>query len=201
MKKLTKDFYKRDTLTVAKELIGKYIVHRVKGENLVCRITETEAYTGIEDKACHAYQDRRTKRTEALYMEGGHAYVFLIYGMYECMNVVTEEENTPCAVLLRGCRPISPLDVLAQQRYQKTYQQLTNYQKKNFANGPGKLTKALAITREQNKKSLLSEEFFLFENDNDSPPVIGTGPRINIEYAQEYKQKPWRFFEMEKTKS
>ncbi|HIT86683.1 MAG TPA: DNA-3-methyladenine glycosylase [Candidatus Coprocola pullicola] len=196
MKKLTADFYKRDTLIVAKELIGKYIVHRVKEKNLVCRITETEAYTGVEDKACHAYQNRRTNRTEALYMEGGHAYVFLIYGMYDCMNVVTEEKNTPCAVLLRGCQPISPLDALAQQRYQKTYQQLTNYQKKNFGNGPGKLAKALAITREQNKASLLSEEFFLFEKEEDLPPVIGTSPRINIDYAEEYKEKHWRFFEV-----
>ena len=196
MKKLTADFYKRDTLIVAKELIGKYIVHRVKEKNLVCRITETEAYTGVEDKACHAYQNRRTNRTEALYMEGGHAYVFLIYGMYDCMNVVTEEKNTPCAVLLRGCQPISPLDALAQQRYQKTYQQLTNYQKKNFGNGPGKLAKALAITREQNKASLLSEEFFLFEKEEDLPPVVGTSPRINIDYAEEYKEKHWRFFEV-----
>lgn len=196
MKKLTADFYKRDTLIVAKELIGKYIVHRLKEKNLVCRITETEAYTGVEDKACHAYQNRRTNRTEALYMEGGHAYVFLIYGMYDCMNVVTEEKNTPCAVLLRGCQPISPLDALAQQRYQKTYQQLTNYQKKNFGNGPGKLAKALAITREQNKASLLSEEFFLFEKEEDLPPVIGTSPRINIDYAEEYKEKHWRFFEV-----
>ena len=196
MKKLTADFYKRDTLIVAKELIGKYIVHRVKEKNLVCRITETEAYTGVEDKACHAYQNRRTNRTEALYMEGGHAYVFLIYGMYDCMNVVTEEKNTPCAVLLRGCQPISPLDALAQQRYQKTYQQLTNYQKKNFGNGPGKLAKALAITREQNKASLLSEEFFLFEKEEDLPPVIGTSPRINIDYAEEYKEKHWRIFEV-----
>ncbi len=196
MKKLAADFYKRDTLIVAKELIGKYIVHRVKEKNLVCRITETEAYTGVEDKACHAYQNRRTNRTEALYMEGGHAYVFLIYGMYDCMNVVTEEKNTPCAVLLRGCQPISPLDALAQQRYQKTYQQLTNYQKKNFGNGPGKLAKALAITREQNKASLLSEEFFLFEKEEDLPPVIGTSPRINIDYAEEYKEKHWRFFEV-----
>ena len=196
MKKLTADFYKRDTLIVAKELIGKYIVHRVKEKNLVCRITETEAYTGVEDKACHAYQNRRTNRTEALYMEGGHAYVFLIYGMYDCMNVVTEEKNTPCAVLLRGCQPISPLDALAQQRYQKTYQQLTNYQKKNFGNGPGKLAKALAITREQNKASLLTEEFFLFEKEEDLPPVIGTSPRINIDYAEEYKEKHWRFFEV-----
>ena len=196
MKKLTADFYKRDTLIVAKELIGKYIVHRVKEKNLVCRITETEAYTGVEDKACHAYQNRRTNRTEALYMEGGHAYVFLIYGMYDCMNVVTEEKNTPCAVLLRGCQPISPLDALAQQRYQKTYQQLTNYQKKNFGNGPGKLAKALAITREQNKASLLSEEFFLFEKEEDLAPVIGTSPRINIDYAEEYKEKHWRFFEV-----
>lgn len=185
----------RDTVTVARDLIGKYICHVVNGEKLICRITETEAYTGIEDKACHAYGNRRTNRTEALYLSGGHAYVFLIYGMYYCMNIVTEPQNTPCAVLLRGCEPIAPLETLSQNRYKKYYSELNSYQKKNFSNGPGKLTKALAITIKQNKSSLLCDDFFLFEKENDIPPHICVSARINIDYAQEYALKPWRFFE------
>lgn len=197
LKKLTEAFYQRDTITVAKDLIGKYICHVVNGEKLICRITETEAYTGIEDKACHAYGNRRTSRTEALYLSGGHAYVFLIYGMYDCMNVVTEQQDNPCAVLLRGCQPICPLDSLSQHRYGKLYNELTTYQKKNFSNGPGKLAKALAITKKQNKCSLLDDDFFLFENEKDAPPTIGEGTRINIDYAEEYAKKLWRFFEIQ----
>lgn len=115
--------------------------------------------------------------------------------MYYCMNVVTEPENTPCAVLLRGCEPISPLEALSQNRYKKNYTKLTSYQKKNFSNGPGKLTKALAITKNQNKMSLLQNDFFLFEKENDTPPHICVSARINIDYAEEYALKPWRFFE------
>ncbi len=193
LKKLTEEFYKRDTVTVAKELIGKYLCHVVNGEALIGRIIETEAYTGVEDKACHAYGGRRTNRTEALYLPAGHAYVFLIYGMYDCMNVVTEEEGTPCAVLLRACQPISQLETLSQLRYGKSYQALSSYQKKNFANGPGKLTKAFAITKKQNKASLLQDNFFIFEKENEASPTIKATPRINIDYAEEYATKPWRF--------
>ena len=100
------------------------------------------------------------------------------------MNVVTEQQGTPCAVLLRGGQAISPLDSLSQQRYGK-----------NFSNGPAKLAKALAITKEQNKCSLLQNDFFIFEKENEAPPVISSSPRINIDYAEEYTLKPWRFFE------
>ena len=109
------------------------------------------------------------------------------------MNVVTEPENTPCAVLLRACEPISPLEALSQNRYAKNYTELTSYQKKNFANGPGKLTKAFAITKKQNKASLLQDNFFIFEKENEASPTIKATPRINIDYAEEYATKPWRF--------
>lgn len=115
--------------------------------------------------------------------------------MHYCMNVVTEQQGTPCAVLLRGGQAISPLDSLSQQRYGKNYNSLTTYQKKNFSNGPAKLAKALAITKEQNKCSLLQNDFFIFEKENEAPPVISSSPRINIDYAEEYTLKPWRFFE------
>lgn len=194
MKTLAQAFYLRDTLTVAKDLIGKYMVHTVNGEDLVCRITETEAYTGTADKACHAYGGRHTSRTEALYLPGGHAYVFLIYGMYYCMNIVTEPEGNPCAVLIRGGKAISPLNTFSHLRFQKPYDDLTALQKKNLSNGPGKLAMAMGITKEQNKTNLFGENFFLFEKEEE-PPKIETSPRINIGYAEEYVQKPWRFLE------
>ena len=98
-------------------------------------------------------------------------------------------------MLLRACEPISPLEALSQNRYAKNYTELTSYQKKNFSNGPGKLTKALAITKNQNKMTLLQNDFFLFEKENDTTPHICVSARINIDYAQEYALKPWRFFE------
>ena len=168
--------------------------HTIDGEKLLCRITETEAYTGIEDKACHAYGGKKTQRTQALYLEGGHAYVYLIYGMYYCMNIVTEKEGTPCAVLIRGGEPIKGLDKIASLRYKKPYHELTKTQLKNLLNGPGKFCIGMGITKEQNKQSLLHVPFTLYENENESKPHIGSGLRINIDYAEEYALKPWRFF-------
>lgn len=195
MKKLEEKFYQRDTVAVAKDLIGKYLYCNFTGIPIISRITETEAYTGVHDKACHAYGGRLTERTKALYLSGGHAYVFLIYGMYECMNIVTEPEGTPCAVLLRGAEPISPLDEIALRRFQKEYHDLTASQKRNLMNGPGKLTLAMGITRSQNQQSLLGNDFYLFEEKEDPKPQIGVSPRINIDYAEEYVQKPWRFYD------
>ena len=195
MKKLEQAYYLQDTLTVAKSLVGKYLVHTVDNDTLVCRITETEGYTGILDKACHAYGGRHTLRTQALYLPGGHVYVFLIYGMYDCVNVVTEPEGTPCAVLLRGAHPIAGLDTIAKLRFQLPYHQLTPVQKRNLLNGPGKLAIGMGISRMQNKENLFSDDLFIFEKDNDPKPDIGVSPRVNIDYAEEYVQKPWRFFD------
>ena len=100
--KLTQDFYNRDTRLVARELLGKYLVRVQEGVPLAVRICETEAYIGRMDKACHAYNYRRTQRTETLFAPPGTAYIYLIYGMYHCLNFVTEPEGEPCAVLIRG---------------------------------------------------------------------------------------------------
>lgn len=102
MEKLTRDFYNRDTVTVARDLLGNYLVRVLDGETLVCRITETEAYVGRCDKACHAYGYKRTARTETLFAKPGTAYIYLIYGMYNCLNFVTEPEGEPAAVLIPG---------------------------------------------------------------------------------------------------
>jgi len=129
MKKLDRSFYERDTLVVAQELLGKYIVHKIKGKELIARIVETEAYKGPVDKAAHSYQNRRTPRTEVMFGPPGHAYVYLIYGMYLCMNIVTEEEGMPCAVLLRAAEPVEGLDEMAQLRFNKTYKQLPDHKR------------------------------------------------------------------------
>ena len=150
MARLDANFYCRDTLTVAKEMIGKYLLRAVDGKTLVCRITEAEAYIGAIDKACHAYGGRRTERTQTLYAAPGTSYVYLIYGMHHCLNFVTEAEGTAAAVLLRGAIPVAEIDGISLLRFGVKANCLTPYKRKNFLNGPGKLCKGLAITREQN---------------------------------------------------
>lgn len=194
MKTLPRAFYDRDTLEVARDLLGKHLVRRVDGAELVVRITETEAYIGAVDKACHAYGDRRTARTETLYAQPGTAYVYLIYGMYHCLNFVTEPEGIAAAVLLRGVEAVAGMDHMARNRFGREFDQLTAYQRKNFLNGPGKVCKALAITRAHNGLDLTGGgELFLC--DGEAPEgEIHVGKRVGIDYAEEAVDFPWRFW-------
>lgn len=193
MTKLGRDFFNRDTLAVARDLLGKYLVRMWQGERLVGRITETEAYIGRCDKACHAYGYKRTPRTETLFARPGTAYIYLIYGMYHCLNFVTEAEGEPAAVLLRGLEPVEGLVPMSLNRFGRLPGELTPYQKKHFLDGPGKVCRALALTRAQNGLDLCGEELFLWDG-GENPPVIHTGPRVGIDYAQEAVQFPWRFY-------
>lgn len=193
---LEREFYRRDTLTVAKELIGKYLVREYDGLLLAGRITETEAYIGAIDKACHAFGGRKTARTSTLYEQEGTAYVYFIYGMYYCMNVVTEPEGTASAVLLRGVEMVKGLEAAARLRYDTAYEALTRQQIRNFSNGPGKLCKAMAITKELNRQDLCSGSFYItdqLEGCSDKYLNIATSARIGIDYAEEAKEFPWRF--------
>lgn len=193
MGKLERSFFDRDTVTVAQTLLGKYLVRMWEGEALVGRITETEAYIGRCDKACHAYNYRRTPRTETLFAQPGTAYLYLIYGMYHCLNFVTEQEGEPAAVLLRGLEPVRGVERISMNRFGALPHQLTAYQKKHFLDGPGKICKGLALTRAQNGLDLCGEELFLWDTGAPIPP-FHTGPRIGIDYAQEARDFPWRFF-------
>lgn len=193
MEKLTRAFYDRDTLEVARDLLGCHLIHRVAGEELVVRITETEAYIGAVDKACHAYGGRRTARTETLYARPGTAYVYLIYGMYHCLNFVTEGEGTAAAVLLRGVEAVEGADRMARNRFGRDLSQLTAYQRKNFLNGPGKVCKAMAITRTHNGLDLTGETLFLCGGGLPAGE-IHAGKRIGIDYAEEAVDFPWRFW-------
>ena len=193
MKTLPRAFYDRDTLEVARDLLGNYLVRRIDGAELVVRITETEAYIGAVDRACHAYGGRRTARTETLYAKPGTAYVYLIYGMYHCLNFVTEPEGTAAAVLLRGVEAVEGTDLLARNRFGQSWEQLTAYQRKNFLNGPGKVCKALSLTRAHNGLDLTGGELFLC--DGGTPQgEIHVGKRIGIDYAGEAVDFPWRFW-------
>jgi len=193
--RLSKDFFDRDTILVAQELLGKHLVRVLDdGTQLVCRITETEAYVGPIDKACHAYGYKRTTRTETLFAPPGTVYIYLIYGMYHCLNFVTEAEGTPCAVLIRGLKPVKNADIIAKNRFGCKYDQLTPYQRKNLLNGPGKLCKALNLTRAEDGSSVLSPAGGLYLLDAPAPEAFHTGKRIGIDYAEEAVDFPWRFW-------
>lgn len=191
IKKLNREFYDRPTLDVARELVGKVMVHN----GLSLRITETEAYIGDVDKACHCYNGKITERTRVMFGPAGYSYIYLIYGMYNCFNVVTEKEGCGCAVLVRGGIPfedMSDIDNLSMNRFKKPYGELSRYQKRNFANGPGKLCMALNLTREQNELDLLGDRLYIADDGHEDFD-IEIGKRINIDYAKEARDFMWRF--------
>ena len=201
MARLSQDFYNQDTVETARNLLGKYLVRRLNGETLAGRIVETEAYVGRCDKACHAYNYRRTPRTETLFASPGTAYIYLIYGMYHCLNFVTEPENEPAAVLLRAIRPVAGTETMARLRYGD--KPLTSYRQKHFLDGPGKVCQALALTRAENGMDLTGDVLFVCQTPEDAglppftPPAgerVAAGPRVGIDYAKEARDFPWRFW-------
>ena len=194
---LTKDFYDRDTLTVARDLLGRELVRVMEdGTILRCVITETEAYIGRLDKACHAYGYKRTPRTETLFAPPGTAYIYLIYGMYHCLNFVTEAEGEPAAVLIRGAAPAANGDIIAKNRFGRKLCELSAYQRRNFLNGPGKLCRGLDLTRAQNGLDLTAPDrgLYLCAGTPAGPASVRTGKRIGIDYAGEAVDFPWRFW-------
>ena len=193
MEKLMREFYDRDTVTVARELLGQHLVRVLDGEKLICRITETEAYIGRCDKACHAYGYKRTSRTQTLFARPGTAYIYLIYGMYHCLNFVTEPEGEPAAVLIRGLEAVSGIETLTRLRYPQNSGRLTAYQQKNFLNGPGKLCKALSLDKSFNGYDLTGDTLYVVRS-SETLETIHTGKRIGIDYAEEAVEFPWRFW-------
>ena len=195
MEKLGREFYDRDTVQVARDLLGKVLIRVWEGHPLAVRITETEAYVGPIDKACHAYNYKRTARTETLFAPPGTAYIYLIYGMYHCLNFVTEAEGTPCAVLIRGGTPLTWEDeeAISINRFHCTASEMSSYQRKHFLDGPGKLCKGLSLDRSMNGADLTGHTLFVAD-DGFVPELIHTGKRIGIDYAEEAVDFPWRFF-------
>ena len=194
MEILPREFYHRDTLTVARELLGCYLVREREGQKLAVRITETEGYIGRIDKACHAYQYKRTPRTETLFSAPGVSYIYLIYGMYHCLNFITEEEGEHCGVLIRGAVPVQNIDLIAENRFGCRASQLTAYQRKHFLDGPGKLCKGLSLTRADNRLPLDRPPLYVCRGPSPEPEEIQVGKRIGIDYAEEAIDFPWRFW-------
>ena len=190
---LKNDFFKRDTVEVAKSLIGKKIIRNISGNFFCAKIVETEAYLGLEDRACHSYGGRITDRNRTLYLPGGHIYVYLIYGMYDLLNIVTRDEDHPEAVLIRGVEPLENLDGISKNRFGKAYEELSTYQRKNLSNGPGKLSMAIGINRSLNGKILSKDYLYIEDADEISESEIIITKRIGIDYAGEDADLPLRF--------
>ena len=193
MEPLPRSFYHRDTLEVAQDLLGCILVREYEGRLLTGRITETEAYIGRCDKACHAYNYKRTKRTQTLFLRPGTAYLYLIYGMYTCLNFVTEPEGEPAAVLIRGIEPLEGVETMSRLRFGRDLSDLTAYQRKHFCNGPGKVCKVLDLDRSLDGHDLLTPPLYVLPRQGEVGG-IHSGPRIGVDYAQEAKDFPWRFW-------
>lgn len=187
--KLPESFYQRENVVlIAKELLGKTIHSMVNGELTSARITEVEAYSGLNDKACHANNGIRTKRTEVMYAEGGHAYVYLCYGIHHLFNIVTNAKNRADAVLIRAVEPLEGVDIMLERRRKERLD-------KTLTSGPGTLSEALGIkTKTHYGKWLLDNDIWLEDSRNLSSDEIITSTRIGVDYAEEDALKPWRFY-------
>lgn len=180
---LKREFFLQPTLKVAKELLGKYIVHKVRGQKIIGKIVETEAYPTADDKASHAYGYKHTPRNRAEYMIGGHIYIYLVYGMYWQLNISTGSQGKPECVLIRSLEP--------------TYNISYDRKKSNIIipNGPGKLCNYLKLNKNHYGIDVCtSKEVWLEEGEKINPKDIVVSRRIGIDYAKEWALKPWRFY-------
>ncbi len=188
-KRLAPSFYLRsDVVEVSRDLLGKYLVTSFDGVETAGMIVETEAYRAPDDKACHAWNNRRTKRTETLFAEGGHAYVYLCYGIHHLFNVVTGPTEMAQAVLIRAIEPTDNLEMqLARRGRDKVRPQLTA--------GPGVMSKALGIRKEHDAINMLAADSPIWLEDRGVEVAqIASGPRVGVAYAAECAEWPWRFW-------
>ena len=186
--KLPREFYTRpDVLTISRDLLGKLlVVPGPNGERVSGKIVEVEAYRGPEDRASHAYGGRRTKRTETMYGRGGVAYVYFVYGMYYQFNVVSNVQDVPHAILVRALEPVEGIEIMRARRH--------SHPDHNLTNGPGKLCIAMGIDRQLDAADLLGDRVWIEDYEKVSPRRIARGPRIGIDYAEQWIDKPWRFW-------
>ena len=186
--KLSRDFYLRDdVVAISNELLGKVLCTQIDGDLTKIIITETEAYAGVADKASHAYGNKRTKRTEPMFGQGGTVYVYLCYGIHYLFNVVTNRSDIPHAALIRAGMPLSGVEVMLSRRNKAKVD-------KTLLGGPGSLAKALGITTEHSGVSLLDRQIWIEDHgiaiEDDSVLV---GPRVGVDYAAGDALRPYRF--------
>jgi DNA-3-methyladenine glycosylase len=182
--RLSRAFYAQPTVEVARQLLGKYLVRIDAAGVRAGMILETEAYIGPDDKASHASRGR-TPRTSVMFGPAGFAYIYLIYGMHHCLNIVTDQEDYPAAVLIRAVEPSEGLELMQKQRPLLDVRRLTN--------GPGKLCQAFGIDRRLNGLDMCGEALFI-EARAISPVDIVVTTRVGVDYAGPWRDKPWRFY-------
>lgn len=184
--RLPREFFTVDVVTLAEKLLNKIIVKKTVEGEYRFKIVETEAYKAPDDKACHAYNNKKTNRTKYFWQIGGCLYVYSIYG-HCCLNITAATAEEPEAVLIRGLQAINKIDELkAKRKCKKDF---------DIANGPGKIGDALELTLEDNGIDLCkSNDFYIIDNDNKEEIKIAKSKRINIDYAEEWKDKEWRFY-------
>lgn len=183
---LPRTFYLRDANTVAPELLGKLLVHRSPEGVTAGIIVEVESYIGSCDKGAHSYLNKRTARTEIQFGQGGYAYIYTIYGLHACFNIVTNHADSPEVVLVRALEPVTGIDLMRQRRHTDKPGALCN--------GPGKLCQAMAITKALYGCDLCGTELYIEPFQRVEPDRIMVSPRINIDYAEECTEYLWRYF-------
>ncbi|HVY28597.1 MAG TPA: DNA-3-methyladenine glycosylase [Polyangiaceae bacterium] len=186
---MPRSFYARPVLTVARDVIGKVLVHQTPQGTIAGRIVEAEAYRGPQDRAAHSFGGRRTERTEAMFGPPGFAYVFFVYGMHWHVNLVTTREGEPHAVLLRAVEPLVGAELMAARRGGMSPNDVS------LCNGPGKLCQAFGIDKRHYAADLTRGSLFLSEAPRPRGK-LGRSARIGVDYAESWAEKPWRFFEL-----
>ena len=186
-KRLTRRFYRRDPVTLAKALLGQILVRRLDdGQELAGRIIEVEAYLGVEDRASHSYGGRHTKRNASMWLDGGHAYVYFVYGMHWCFNVVSDREEVPTACLIRALEPVDGIEEIRRNRGYK--------RDKELCSGPAKLARALAVDGSLDGVDLTASKWIYVRRGPRVPTAaIEASPRIGIDSAREWAPKCLRF--------
>ena len=188
-KKLSRGFYERnDVVQIARDLLGKELHAKIEGDHTSGLITEVEAYAGKNDRACHANNGKRTKRTETMYQKGGTAYIYLCYGVHYLLNVVTNVENIADAILIRAFEPKKGMKTMLKRR------KLQKLIKERISTGPGLVTQALGITGKYNAIDYLGNTIWISEGERIQSNQIMTSKRIGIDFAGEDAHKLWRFY-------
>lgn len=188
--RLPRAFYRRDSVTAARALLGQRLVHVVGGVRVAGLIVETEAYLGYKDKAAHSYNWRKTQRTKTMFADGGTAYVFLNYGIHHLLNIVVAEAEQPFAVLLRAVEPTEGLDAMRERRPKAR-------RAADLCSGPGKLGAAFAVDRSHDGVDLVTSPTLFVERLRQRAlpgRQIVTAPRVGVDYAEEWAAAPLRFF-------
>ncbi len=187
-KKLNDSFFLRpDVIRISRELLGQYVFTRTQNKAVTGgMIVETEAYKGTDDRASHAYGNRRTKRTDVMFRRGGRAYVYLCYGIHALFNIITNVDGIPDAILIRAIEPTHGIDVMLARRGKKCLDH-------SLTSGPGVLSKALGIDLRHTGISVSGNEIWIEKGGHFRPRQIETGPRVGVHYAGEYAKRPWRF--------